>query len=256
MRVGILLVLLFGVSLWGWRDVRSRRERNAWERPLSIAIVLVRRGPLDDSAVRSFRKRVAALEARLTDECHRYRSGPSRPFALTFVGPIDDAEDPPRTDGEGVIDSAKESWALWRWASRVDREAGIDAGSFDSRIYVAAREPQPQDDLDNVEGEGQQGGRLGAVEVDLDGSMVDFALFVAAHELFHTLGATDKYDASGRTLVPAGLASPALRPLFPQPCAEVMARNRPVSAAAETPPDRLDELGVGPLTAREVGWVR
>jgi hypothetical protein len=107
-----------------------------------------------------------------------------------------------------------------------------------------------------VEGEGQQGGRLGAVEVDLDGSMVDFALFVAAHELFHTLGATDKYDASGRTLMPAGLASPMLRPLFPQPCAEVMARNRPVGPGSEQPPDRLDELGVGPLTAREVGWLR
>jgi hypothetical protein len=47
-----------------------------------------------------------------------------------------------------------------------------------------------------------------------------------------------------------------LRPLFPQPCAEVMARNRPVGPGAEMPPDRLDELGVGPLTAREVGWLR
>lgn len=248
--------MLFVVSLWAWRDVHSRRARNAWERPLSIAIVLVRRGPLDDAAVSSFRRRVTALEVRLTDECHRYRSGPTRPFALTFVGPIDDAEDPPQTGGEGLIDAAKESWALWRWASRIDREAGIDAGGYDSRIYVAAREPQPQDDRDTVEGEGQQGGRLGAVEVDLDGSMVDFALFVAAHELFHTLGATDKYDAAGRTLVPAGLASPTLRPLFPQPCAEVMARNRPVGPGSEQPPDRLDELGVGPLTAREVGWLR
>ena len=45
--------------------------------------------------------------------------------------------------------------------------------------------------------------------------MADFALFVAAHELFHTLGATDKYDASGAALVPSGLAEPDLNPLVP-----------------------------------------
>jgi len=84
--------------------------------------------------------------------------------------------------------------------------------------------------------------------------MVDFALTVVTHELFHTLGATDKYDANGRTLRPSGLVEPNRSPLFPQPLLDVMARNRPIADAAEVPPESLDELAVGPATAREIGW--
>jgi hypothetical protein len=86
--------------------------------------------------------------------------------------------------------------------------------------------------------------------------MVDFTLFVVAHELFHTLGATDKYDASGRTLVPKGLAEPDRLPRYPQIFVEVMARNRPVSSDEEKVPESLDELAVGPTTAKEIGWTR
>jgi hypothetical protein len=254
-RVGVLLALLGAVLLWAWRDVRSRRERNAWQRPLAIAIVLVRRGPLDDAAVAAFRARVPALEDRLAEECHRYRSTPFRPFALTLLGPVDDEDDAPQTEGDGLVDAAKESWALYRWTSRIDRAAGLTGADYDSRIYVAARAPRRQD-REMVEGESQEGGRLGAVAVDLDTSMADFALFVVAHELFHTLGAVDKYDSAGHTLIPTGLAMPDRVPLFPQPFAEVMARNRPVGPGVERTPERLDELAVGPFTAREVGWTR
>ncbi len=255
MRVSVLLVILCGVSLLAWRDVRSRHERNAWERPLSIAIVLVRRGHLDNAAIAAFRDGVPALQARLTEECHRYREGPARPFELTFFGPVDGVDDPPQTAGDGLLDAVTESWALWWWTSRVDRAAGLDTRPFDSRIYVAAHAPKNAD-REMVEGESQEGGRLGAVRVDLDTTMVDFALFVASHELFHTLGASDKYDAEGHTVIPTGLASPLQEPLFPQARAEVMARNRPIAPGSEQPPEVLGELGVGPVTAQEVGWVR
>ncbi len=107
-----------------------------------------------------------------------------------------------------------------------------------------------------IEGSSQHGGWLGSVTVELNRDMVDFTLFVAAHELLHTLGATDKYDAAGRTQVPDGLAEPDRTPLYPQIRAEVMARNRVLQPGQERPPDTLAELGVGPATAREIGWVR
>ena len=92
------------------------------------------------------------------------------------------------------------------------------------------------------------------MQVELDPGMVDFALFVVSHELMHTLGANDKYLSSGRTMIPRGLAEPFRQPLYPQRYADVMARNRPVSQWDEVPPDSLDELGVGPATAAEIGW--
>ena len=94
------------------------------------------------------------------------------------------------------------------------------------------------------------------VAVELGAGMVDFALFVATHELFHTLGATDKYDELGRTRIPGGLAEPHRVPLYPQAFAEVMARTRPLGPRDERTPASLGELAVGPETAREIGWAR
>ncbi|MDP9034359.1 MAG: hypothetical protein M3O50_06100 [Myxococcota bacterium] len=255
MRVTVLSAILFGVLLWGWRDVRSRRERNSWKRPLSVAVVLVRLEPLDHDAIDAFHARVHALDARLEQERERYRHGAPRPFVLTFVGPVDGMAGPPQTSGEGWLAALKEGWALSRWAARVDHAANLDVGVYDSRVYVAARPPASRDRA-MVEGESEQGGRVGAVEVELDVSMVDLALFVTAHELFHTLGATDKYDAAGRTLVPAGLVEPSRVPRWPQRFAEVMARNRPLAPGLETPPESLGELAIGEATADEIGWTR
>ena len=254
-RVGILLAVLGFVLLWAWRDVRSRRGRNAWDRPLSVAIVLVRHGQLDGNAVGAFRKRIASLESRVTDEFQRYRPGPMHPFVFTFAGPVDVAESPPKASGDGVFDAVKHSWELWRWTARVDRDAALVTSVFDSRIYVVARLPVNARQL-FIEGESEEGGRIGTVEVELDASMADFALFVTAHELFHTVGASDKYDAAGRTLVPEGLAEPERVPLYPQRFAEVMARNRPLAPGIEEPPADLNELAVGPATAQEIGWLR
>jgi hypothetical protein len=100
----------------------------------------------------------------------------------------------------------------------------------------------------------EQGGRIGAVSVELDHDMADLALIVAAHELLHTLSATDKYDDQGRTKLPDGLEEPARLPLYPQRFADLMARNRPVSPTEEKIPQTLDEIAVGPATAREIGW--
>jgi hypothetical protein len=254
-RVAVLLVVLAIVLLFAWRDVRRRRGRTSWDRPLSVAIVLVRRTPLDPEAVAAFEDRVPVLDARLAEERRRYESGALRPFALTFVGPVDLGEQAPRPAGESLVDAVKQAWRRWRWTSAVDSLAGLDGSQYDSRIYVSARAPQDAA-REMIEGESEEGGRVGTVEVELDASMADFALFVAAHELFHTLGATDKYDAAGRTLVPAGLAEPDRVPLLPQPFVEIMAENRPLGPSLEVPPESLAELAVGPTTAAEIGWTK
>jgi hypothetical protein len=253
-RVAVLLAILAGVVLWGSLDVRSRHERNRWNRSLSIAIVLVRRGPVEDAAVTAFRSRIPALEARLADECHLYRPDSLHPFRLTFIGPADANLGPPDSDGDGWIAAAKQSWERWRWTSRVNRAAGFDPKPYDSCIYVVAR-PPASDEHEMVEGESEEGGRVGTVEVELDASMADFSLFVVAHELLHTLGASDKYDDAGRTLIPRGLAEPDRVPRFPQRFAEVMARNVPLSPTDERPPETLEQLAVGPVTAAEIGWI-
>jgi hypothetical protein len=256
LRLTVLLAILAGVLVWAWRDKQSRRARNRWDHTLHVAVVLLRVVPLDDGVFESLRHRAPALENRLTQELHRYRPGAPTPFLFAFFGPIDVTALPPVPAGDGIVDLASQSWRSWRYFSKVNDRAGVDASRFDTRLYVVLR-PSSVEGRTVVEGRSELGGRTGSVEVEMsDDGSADFALIVVAHELFHTLGAEDKYDEQGRVLVPLGLAEPALKPMFPQRFAEIMARDRPLSTSDERPPDDLDGVAVGPTTAREIGWTR
>lgn len=254
-RVTVLLAVLVGVLLWAWRDIHSRRARNDWDHTLEIAVVVLRTAPTDNAAISALRARGAALDARLAEEMKRHRPGAPKPFSFSFFGPVDVSAPPPTPASGGILDLAKHSWASSRYASGVDTEAGVDASAFDVRIYVVVR-PPASELRQMVEGFSEQDGRIGTVQVELDATSADFALLVVAHELFHTLGATDKYDASGHTMIPDGLAEPRRVPMFPQRFVEIMARNRPVASNDERVAESLGELGVGPVTAREIGWLR
>jgi hypothetical protein len=255
-RVTVLLAILFAVLLYAWKDVSQRRARNEWKRTLQVGLVIVRLGPVDDASIAALRARVPALEDVLAAEAARARGpGSVRPIEVLVFGPVDDPDPPPVPASDGIVDLARYAYAKWRYIARIEAAAGVRARGLDSSIFLLAR-PGHARGTNFVEGVSEQGGRTGFVEVDLDPTMVDFALFVFAHELCHTLGATDKYDESGATLIPIGLAEPDADPLYPQRFVELMARSRPLAPGRERPPDSLAELRVGPTTAREIGWTR
>jgi hypothetical protein len=80
---------------------------------------------------------------------------------------------------------------------------------------------------------------------------------VIAHEILHTLGASDKYDpATLAPLYPIGYAEPDRNPLIPQEFAEIMAGRYPVGPGELEMPESFDEVVVGPATAAEVRWLR
>jgi len=254
LRVSLLLTVLVLVGLWGYGDVKSRGARTEWQRTLSVALVVVAAEAVDPEAVARLGERLAALEQQLAEQFSLYRSGPA-PFRFVLYGPAQ-AGSPPKPPNDGNL--AELAWhnvRQWSYLSEIDASLGLNKSAYDSRIYVVAR--PPKDSLTHlVEGYGEQGGRVGIVEVELSESMVDPVLAVVAHELFHTLGAEDKYDTDGRTLIPLGLADPHREPLLPQTAVEIMARGRPIDATHERSLDHLGELAVGPMTAKEIGWAQ
>jgi hypothetical protein len=252
-RIAILLSVLAVVTLYAFHDISSRRERTSWERTLDVALVLVEDGQVADDAVAALRARVPVLEQRLKEEYQRYRPGAPAPFAFVTFGPVPLATRAPGALSEGFVGLARHALEVFRFTRDVDARAAVPARAFDARLYLVLRPPSNAQQA-FVEGASEQGGRIGIASCDLADDMADFALFVAAHELFHTLSATDKYDAGGHTLVPEGLAEPERAPRFPQQYAELMARNRPLDAQSEAPPTALSELRVGPYTAQEIGW--
>ncbi|MEI9949405.1 MAG: hypothetical protein WDO74_10580 [Pseudomonadota bacterium] len=251
--MALLLGLLAATVSWAWHDVRSRRARTEWQRPLEVAVALVQLGVVDPNALLALRARFPALETRLSDEYHRHRGQLPRPINFTLFGPVTVDRAPPADPDTTLLSLAQHAYEQWRWTHAVDVGSHLPARAFDSRIYLLVRAPRDSG-RSWVEGSSELGGRVGVARIELGASTVDLALFVVTHELFHTLGASDKYDANGRALIPDGLVEAERVPLYPQRYAEVMTRNLVLAAGSERPPDSLAELGVGMLTAREIGW--
>jgi hypothetical protein len=79
--------------------------------------------------------------------------------------------------------------------------------------------------------------------------------FLVAHELLHTVGASDLYDRrTGRPRYPEGYVQPDREPRYPQPGAELMAGRIPIAPEESVLPETLDQTTMGPVTAREIGW--
>ena len=79
---------------------------------------------------------------------------------------------------------------------------------------------------------------------------------IIAHELLHTVGATDKYNPStGFPIFPEGFAEPDKEPLFPQEFAEIMGSRIQISDDSLEMPESLNQTLVGPVTAHEIKWI-
>jgi len=102
---------------------------------------------------------------------------------------------------------------------------------------------------------GMQKGLVGVVHAFADRNMTRTNNVVIAHEILHTLGASDKYNPETLSpLFPIGYAEPERDPLHPQTLTEVMAGRYAIDAQTFEMPATLDEVVVGAATALEIGW--
>jgi hypothetical protein len=251
-RIAVLLLMLVIVAGMTWID---KAQTTSWKAPLWVGIF-----PLngDGSAaseryVRSLTTQdFAAIETFFMNEAHRYGVVVERPIRIELYPPP--AEKPPMLKpGSGPLGAIW--WSLkMRWYAR--RAADVP-GRAPSRIrvFVLFHDPATTDSVPHSLG--LQKGLVGVVYAYADRSMRGENNIVIAHETLHTVGATDKYDsASGAPLYPDGYADPAREPRFPQPKAEIMAGQRPLSESQQEMPDELREEAVGRKTASEIGWTK
>lgn len=257
-RILTLLGLLATIGIYAI-DLQGQREaRTLWARPLHVAVVLVERGRLPWETTQAFQARAGAANAWIREERRRRQPGAAQPVWFHAFGPVSGVDRPAAPEDAATSDDVLDRLlygARLHWHLRdVDAVAGVDAGLFDARIYVYAEPPAGPRAARFVEGLGEAGGELGTVDVALDDTMIDLAWVAVLHETLHTLGATDKYDAQGRTLVPEGLAEADQRPLYPQAFAEIMSGERALTPAQGAPVSHLHEVRIGPVTAGEIGW--
>jgi hypothetical protein len=136
------------------------------------------------------------------------------------------------------------------WAYRADNYRGPDP---EVRLFVQYFDPERTKRLDHSLA--LEKGMIGIIKAFAATRLAAQNNVILAHELLHTVGATDKYDLqSNQPLYPNGYAEPERRPLYPQRYAEIMGGRVPRSATMADIPRDLDETLVGPATAREIRW--
>jgi hypothetical protein len=141
--------------------------------------------------------------------------------------------------------SLKARYYSWRVAG--DRHAHV-------RVFVLFHDPEHTSKVPHSLG--LQKGLVGIVHAYADPAYGRTNSVVLAHELMHTLGATDKYDpATSQPLFPHGYGEPDATPLHPQRFAEIMAGRIAIATDEAGMPASLSQAVVGPETAREINWI-
>ncbi len=251
-RIGLLLLLLGAVAVHEWLD---RVQTQSWREPLWVGIyplnadgTATAQQYIDALSVKDF----APIESFFAREAHRYGVTLDEPVHIELY-PQGEALPPALDPGSGPIGvawwSLKLRWFAWRVAEVPGRvPARI-------RLFVLYHDPAT---LSTVpDSHGLQKGLVGVVHAFAVAGMAGANDIVIAHELLHTVGASDKYDlATGAPLYPAGYAEPDRKPRYPQAEAEIMAGRRALSAQQFDMPPGLASVVVGPGTAREIRWTR
>lgn len=191
------------------------------------------------------------MAAYFAEEGARYNLGLRRPVEVQLGDVV--SEIPPAPPIGGSVFSTM-FWSLnFRWfAWNNSPDVPVKP---DIRLYLLYHDPATTSALSHSTALNK--GRIGRVNLFGSKSYAKQNLVITAHELLHTLTASDKYDlATTLPAYPDGFAEPDKSPLYPQDFAELMGGRVPVSETKAEIPKSLSQTLIGEKTAREIGWLK
>lgn len=250
LRITFLLLILVFVAVNTWL---SKLRTTDWDRSLWVVVYPINgdRSTASTTYISSVRKETFSdIEEFMVREAGRYQLQLDKPVSVKLGPTVDDL--PPKPPRNGDI-LAVMWWSLKMryWAFKSDT---YDGPAPDIRMFVVYYDPETHDRLDHSFG--LEKGLLGVVNAFASEKMSGPNNVVIAHELLHTVGATDKYDLSTNFPVyPDGYAEPEQEPRFPQRQAEIMGGRVPVSESEFEIPSTLRHVIIGKKTAHEINWV-
>ena len=185
------------------------------------------------------------------EEAARYNLGMRHPVEVQLGDVVDKIPPEPPRDGSllsTMIWSLKFRWFAWNNSPKVNVKPDI-------KLYLLYYNPATSPALSHSTALNK--GRIGRVNLFGDNTYAKQNLVILAHELLHTLTASDKYDLSnGQPIYPEGYADADKSPRYPQDFAEIMGGRVPVSETKAEIPKSLAQTLIGEKTAREIGWVK
>jgi hypothetical protein len=249
-RITILLLVLIWAAGHTWLDrVMSTR----WKETLWVGVF-----PVNADGSASTQQYVDGLDEQQFADIESFFEREAHHYGRSLVEPVHVALYPQlrQLPPELPRDASLLETALWSLKLRWFAWRTLDFGGHPPpriRMLVLFHDPATLPIV--PDSHGLQKGLLGVVHAFADRNMNGSNDVVLAHELLHTLGATDKYDpATGEPLVPIGLGDPQQVPLYPQRKAEIMAGRRALSPTDAQMPPSLADVVAGPQTAAEVRW--
>lgn len=251
LRIAVLLAVLVNVAVGAWL---MRMRTTSWEVPVRVAVfpVAADASPATGRYIDSLdRERFREIEDFFREEAARHGVSLRTPVEVR-LGPRLAAMPPAPPFGGSRLEILLWSLELRAW---VWKHGDVDGPKPHARLFLLYHDPDSHPAVPHSVGLPQ--GLIGVVHLFASRAQARQNAVVIAHELLHTLGATDKYDPETNLPVhPDGYAEPDRVPRLPQAFAELMGGRKPVSTSEAVMPDALSEVLVGVATAREIGWRR
>lgn len=249
-RIMILLLILATVVQQVWLDNNDM----AWKRNFYVAVY-----PVNADGAASVSAYLRTLKSEdfepvaeyFAEAATQYQLGLRRPIELRLGAQVEEIPPAPPVNAsalDAVIWSLRFRMFAWANSPRVNVKPDI-------RLYLLYHDPAAYHGLSHSTALSK--GRIGRVNLYADQAYHQQNLVILAHELLHTLHATDKYDLSTTLPVyPLGFAEPDKTPLYPQHFAELMGGRIPHSETEAEIPRSLKQTMIGNVTAREIGWLK
>jgi hypothetical protein len=251
LRVVILLFILATVAQAAWL---AKRDASDWNNPLIVVIY-----PINADGSDAAERYIGALGVQRFQPIEQFMREQAAVYALPLAQPVElrlspriNSLPPPTPDAGNVPAIVLWSLRLRFWAWWNDTYPGARANV---RLFLLYHDDRTSPRL--AHSTGLQKGLIGVVNVFATAQMSAENNVVIAHEMLHTLGATDKYDLRNTLpLYPDGYAEPELVPRLPQRFAEIMAGRIPLTPVRAEQVEGLHQVVIGPKTAAEINWLR
>jgi hypothetical protein len=251
LRLITLLLLLAFAAIYTQEQRLSTRY---WYQPTTVTIF-----PINGDATQQTENYIAQLQAEhfkdidafFTKHAKDYKLIAKTPIVTALGNSIESHPPKPPQDRQAILSIM--IWSLklryWAYMNTPDEHSNGDR----IRLYVLYHQAKSQQALDHSLG--LQKGLIGVIHAYADNRQNGQNQIVMAHEIFHTIGASDKYDSHNQPIFPQGYAKPQQKPLHPQRFAEIMAGRRALSKNSAEMPNNLRHLVVGETTAKEIHWL-
>ena len=251
-RITILLLILIAVAFYTkHQKVKSR----SWAQPLHVMLYPMNgdnNNPVVESYMRSLKEEdFSEIDEFFQRESQNFSIVTQQP-TLTHLGKIL-TEYPPTepTPESGVFSIITWSLKLRYWTFNHTPDASENA----QRVVVFLYYHEADKNRVLQHSLGLDKGLLTIVHAFAAKEQAAQNNIIIAHEILHTVGATDKYNPQNQPLFPSGYAEPDKQPLYPQTQAEIMSAHIPVSEEESRMADNLNQCVVGQQTALEINWV-